>query len=95
MFSEFSVRAQQWRDFATAHSCGLRRVRSLRCMPSRPPLPQRIRAGCDIRGERIKTMINDFATAHSCGLRLAHCRLCGNIANLCHSAFVRVATYGD
>ena len=37
-------------------------------------------------------MINDFATAHSCGLRLAHCRLCGNIANLCHGAFVRVAT---
>lgn len=25
MFSEFSVRAQQWRDFATAHSRGLRR----------------------------------------------------------------------
>ena len=24
MFSEFSVRAQQWRDFATAHSRGLR-----------------------------------------------------------------------
>ncbi len=25
MFSEFPVRAQQWRDFASAHSCGLRR----------------------------------------------------------------------
>ena len=25
MLSEFLVRAQQWRDFATAHSCGLRR----------------------------------------------------------------------
>ena len=25
MLSEFPVRAQQWRDFATAHSCGLRR----------------------------------------------------------------------
>lgn len=24
MFSEFPVRAQQWRDFASAHSCGLR-----------------------------------------------------------------------
>lgn len=24
MFSEFPVRAQQWRDFVTAHSCGLR-----------------------------------------------------------------------
>ncbi len=24
MLSEFLVRAQQWRDFATAHSCGLR-----------------------------------------------------------------------
>lgn len=27
MFSEFSVRAQQWRDFATAHSRGLRPIR--------------------------------------------------------------------
>lgn len=26
MLSEFLVRAQQWRDFATAHSCGLRLV---------------------------------------------------------------------
>ena len=46
MFSEFSVRAQQWRDFATAHSRGLRPCAGrvpYRCRP----LPQRIRAGCD------------------------------------------------
>lgn len=46
MFSEFSVRAQQWRDFATAHSRGLRPVGCKR-FASLITLPQRIRAGCD------------------------------------------------
>lgn len=47
MFSGFLVRAQQWSDFASAHSCGLRPIRILK----------------DILKE-----------------------------DLCHSAFVRVAT---
>ena len=46
MFSEFSVRAQQWRDFATAHSRGLRPVHALNKVVVLT-LPQRIRAGCD------------------------------------------------
>ena len=56
-------------DFATAHSCGLRPVRKMPCITSRP-----------------------FATAHSCGLRRP-LGLYRNAENeLCHSAFVRVAT---
>ena len=46
MFSELPVRAQQWRDFASAHSCGLRR-NNRKNLNSHPSLPQRIRAGCD------------------------------------------------
>ena len=51
MFSEFSVRAQQWRDFATAHSRGLRPVGCKR-FASLITLPQRIRAGCDSSDRR-------------------------------------------
>ena len=117
MFSEFPVRAQQWRDFASAHSCGLRldpraltyntrflchsafvRVatprNSFRCNLS-ASLPQRIRAGCDETGGGFVAIELLFASAHSCGLRLHG--LCCLLADgvLCHSAFVRVATFAD
>ena len=46
MFSELPVRAQQWRDFATAHSRGLRR-QTMTQKKKGETLPQRIRAGCD------------------------------------------------
>ena len=77
--------------FATAHSCGLRR-RGGRPKTPAQSLPQRIRAGCDCRqcvrnhGRKL------FATAHSCGLRLMSKVFAVEFADLCHSAFVRVAT---
>lgn len=46
MFSELPVRAQQWRDFASAHSRGLR-LKPLCSLSIASSLPQRIRAGCD------------------------------------------------
>ena len=55
--------------FATAHSCGLRRILAVLNETSVDALPQRIRAGCD----EIRFFSNFtspvFATAHSCGLR--------------------------
>ena len=50
----------------------------LRACPAIPPLPQRIRAGCDKGDIVIDYDWYSFATAHSCGLRLrksnaAHC----------------------
>ena len=71
MFSEFSVRAQQWRDFATAHSCGLRHGNKC-CATCGHYL-------CHSAFVRVATSHNLvicflalFATAHSCGLRLLH-----------------------
>ena len=91
MFSEFSVRAQQWRDFATAHSRGLRPVCCKR-FASLITLPQRIRAGCDVSTRR-KGAYSDLC--HSAFVRVATLLVerpvCGCV--LCHSAFVRVATH--
>ena len=58
-------------DFATAHSCGLRRVIVEQKFPALTPLPQRIRAGCDPTVSSTASSISIFATAHSCGLRPA------------------------
>ena len=69
MFSELPVRAQQWRDFASAHSRGLR-LKPLCSLSIASSLPQRIRAGCDARHLKTDTKYIFFATAHSCGLRL-------------------------
>ncbi len=113
MLSEFPVRAQQWRDFATAHSCGLRldvdaacvgrqslpqRIRAgcdsipVQQTRQRVSLPQRIRAGCDLAFMAWDSNGGNFATAHSCGLRRFIRIAFRDFGDLCHSAFVRVAT---
>ena len=56
------------------------------------PLPQRIRAGCDALWDFIAMRKMNFATAHSCGLRLPDIYEKIRKSDLCHSAFVRVAT---
>ena len=56
--------------FATAHSCGLRRIRNVKIVD-----------------------LWAFATAHSCGLRQGQRHLPWGLLQLCHSAFVRVATF--
>ena len=91
MLSEFLVRAQQWRDFATAHSCGLRLV-SL--FDARMPAILCHSAFARVATLHHKTDINAdiFATAHSRGLRLKRCRFDNYETTLCHSAFARVAT---
>ena len=55
-------------------------------------MPQRIRAGCDVVARSLKMYEQTFATAHSCGLRLTPTKLTFIGYDLCHSAFVRVAT---
>ena len=91
MFSEFPVRAQQWRDFASAHSCGLRPAARPMC-PKPPSLPQRIRAGCDCLELHVRRM-DDLC--HSAFVRVAtkNTKVATPQNDLCHSAFVRVATY--
>mgnify|MGYP000096400977 CR=1 FL=1 len=69
MFSEFPVRAQQWRDFASAHSCGLRRTQTT------APCTWAFFATAHSCGLRHGLTARPpegsaFATAHSCGLRL-------------------------
>ena len=68
MLSEFPVRAQQWRDFATAHSRGLRPTQNT-FWRINASLPQRIRAGCDLPHVWDDSSPHVFATAHSRGLR--------------------------
>ena len=91
MFSEFSVRAQQWRDFATAHSRGLRPVGCKR-FASLITLPQRIRAGCDAV-HSLQRRVN-VLLCHSAFVRVAtkFKTRKNQRGGLCHSAFVRVAT---
>ena len=95
MFSEFSVRAQQWRDFATAHSCGLRHGNKC-CATCGHYLCHsafvRV-ATCPL--SKVYAVSPPFATAHSCGLRLAPATAGNAPKVLCHSAFARVATTFD
>ena len=112
MFSGFLVRAQQWRDFATAHSRGLRReIFETVCTDLKLCHSAFVRVATILKCQGL--MICIFATAHSRGLRLgtlrnrpsatslpqrirAGCDLCACVGvvfiDLCHSAFVRVAT---
>ena len=55
-------------------------------------LPQRIRAGCDCSAKPRTSSPASFATAHSCGLRRDWLEKKLKLSDLCHSAFVRVAT---
>ena len=68
MLSEFLVRAQQWRDFATAHSCGLRRFASVFI---NQPEAFATAHSCGLRRCRslMTSAFATFASAHSCGLR--------------------------
>ena len=69
MFSELPVRAQQWRDFASAHSRGLRlhRVRQGRKSGTFATAHSR---GLRLNGDfMLLSVIWPFATAHSRGLR--------------------------
>ena len=68
MFSEFPVRAQQWRDFASAHSCGLR-------LDPRA-LTYNTRFLCHSAFVRVATMkeakmIRDWLLCHSAFVRVA------------------------
>ena len=83
MLSEFLVRAQQWRDFATAHSCGLRRFASVFI---NQPEAFATAHSCGLRLICLFCfiVIQFFATAHSCGLR--RCR------SLMTSAFATFAS---
>ena len=68
MLSEFLVRAQQWRDFATAHSRGLRRD-----FYASTDNADRFASAhsCGLRHKKYtqSRYQSSFATAHSCGLR--------------------------
>ena len=90
MFSEFSVRAQQWRDFATAHSRGLRREYRI-SIHHQNTFPQRIRAGCD---GFLRCYSAVLFLCHSAFARVAtyYNQLYKSALILCHSAFARVAT---
>ena len=70
MFSEFSVRAQQWRDFATAHSCGLRHGNKC-CATCGHYLCHSAFARVATCAYLASLFASNFATAHSRGLRLA------------------------
>ena len=91
MLSEFLVRAQQWRDFATAHSCGLRPASAAAAFA------RLVFATAHSRGLRrlhqsAQSGLIDLC--HSAFARVAtmlEAELDGNTF-LCHSAFVRVAT---
>ena len=92
MLSEFLVRAQQWRDFATAHSRGLRRtsrknilVCSFFATAHSCGLRLDVDAACVGRQslpQRIRAGCDADPLIRQYGL------------TLCHSAFVRVATRG-
>ena len=91
MFSEFLVRAQQWRDFASAHSCGLRLDVDAACV-GRQSLPQRIRAGCDEGSYGNGKSLSSLPQRIRAGCDRRHCEGTRLSGQLCHSAFVRVAT---
>ena len=69
MLSEFLVRAQQWRYFATAHSRGLRR-RTCRSAVRVEPFATAHSCGLRPSFSSFAPSSASFATAHSCGLRL-------------------------
>ena len=91
--TEGTAKAHGYLDnFATAHSCGLRLPQPFR-LHHLHPLPQRIRAGCDLKREA--KMIKEWLALPQ-RIR-AGCDVCivtavFTLPVLCHSAFARVAT---
>ena len=77
--------------FATAHSCGLRLFGSIEDSDRRS-LPQRIRAGCDINPTGFSTAILALPQRIRAGCD-GILIVCAAHRYLCHSAFVRVATF--
>ena len=92
MFSELPVRAQQWRDFASAHSRGLR-LKPLCSLSIASSLPQRIRAGCDQAFHPLRRAVLPLSQRIRAGCD-ATMITATNQFHLCHSAFARVATAG-
>ena len=91
MLSEFLVRAQQWRVFASAHSRGLRRD----FYASTDNADRFATAhSCGLRRRSVQLPADSPVLCHSAFVRVATTSRMTAMsrATLCHSAFVRVAT---